>query len=86
MLNSYKSISGKVTKIKLIISGGVIMAAKIISTTKECLLYCLKKAGDIKPNLLKKYTKIGNKNTIPFAKQTVVTVEINEFRFIWFAT
>ena len=32
--------------------------------------------------LLRKYIKTGKRKTIPFAKQTVVTVEMYEFKFI----
>ena len=38
------------------------------------------------PTFVKKYTKIGNSNIIPFARVTVVTVEINEVILIWLAT
>ena len=58
------------------ISGGVITAAKIINITNECRLYCLRKLGVINPNLLRKYINTGKRKTIPFAKHTVVTVEI----------
>jgi hypothetical protein len=82
MLISYNIINGNVTIIWLIISGGVIIAANSNKQTKACLRYFLKKSGVIKPSLLKKYTNTGSWNINPLAKQTVVTVEINEFKFI----
>ena len=43
-------------------------------------------SGVSKPLLVKKYTNIGNSKIIPVAKLTVVTVDINEVKLIWFAT
>ena len=52
-----------------------ITAAKIINITKACRLYCLK-SQELSNLISKEINKTGKRKTIPFAKHTVVTVEI----------
>ena len=73
-----KEIKKLENAIKIINSerGREIIADKIRVTTIACLRYMRINSGVSNPILVKKYTKIGNSKMMPFAKHTVVTVEI----------
>ena len=59
------------------------MAATIKIITMAALRYFLRKAGVTNPNLVKKYTKIGNSNTKPL---TINEVWYLNYRFLKYQT
>ena len=65
-------------------SGGVIMAESIKTTTIACLRYAFIHAGVKIPALLRKNTITGNSNKIPLDKVTEVMVLMNEVKSILF--
>jgi len=70
------------TIIWLAISGGVMMAARTKTTISEYFLYFLKNSGVTKPNLVRKYIKIGNSKINPEAITEARTKLMYEFKSI----
>lgn len=67
-----------VTKISVIKSGGVMMAATNIMTKKECFRYFDNNSDDTKPNLPRKKAITGSWNTSPMTNVSETNVEIYE--------
>ena len=55
---------------------GVIMAAMIRIMTIACRLYLRMKEEDMKPSLANNHAKTGISNTIPIAKDSVMSAEM----------
>ncbi len=67
-------------------SGGVIIAATVIITTKVCFRYFLRKEGETIPALVKKKIRTGNSKSKPVASVTDATEPMYDPRLIWFVT
>jgi hypothetical protein len=87
ILNSYSKYNGTVTNNNVNISAvGVIIAARIHSSTTACFLYLTSKDLSIKSNLARKYAIIGISKSIPNNNESTKRVEIYEFNAIWLIT
>ena len=75
-----------VTSINVIKSGGVIIAATSMMTTKECLRYWASIADVMTPILPRKKAITGNWNTTPMTSVSDTKVEIYESRVILLTT
>ena len=71
---SYKNTRGKETNIWLNTSGGVIIAAKVSTSTKACLRYFFKNEAVINPVLLKKNISTGSSKITPDERITELNV------------
>ena len=67
---------GIVTIIWLAMSGGVIIAARLSTITREYFLFFLKKFGVTKPIFVKKKIKIGNSKIKPDDKTEALKRDI----------
>ena len=76
MLISYNRYKGMVTKIRVIKSGGVMMAATSMMIRKECLRYFERMSEEMNPSFANAKAMTGSWKTTPIKSVRVVKVEM----------